>query len=347
MEAWPSPPGDTGLDVESTLLLSGSVSVVRSQAMTEDNGRQDGTAPVLSPSGWAALVGRWAFDDEPGAEIAYNGPTDPNLPYGLAVCDLAVRSGTIRTHIRFDALEGASAGIVLGYKSVAAEYLVVQLGAHGSAYLIARWEPGFGWRTLASAGASANLRPDREYVVKILLRGTKLRLEVDDVRVLDFELTSPMEGDQLGLFAWGPARVVFGRVSVDPERPRLFVAMQFSEPFDTLYREVIKPEAESLGLSVVRIDEVAGPGIVFEDIKRGIEEAAIVVAEITAPNQNVFYELGYAHALNKPTILLAQRGRDLAFDIRGYRVIFYDDSIGGKPTVEKAFKGHLQAILQP
>jgi len=50
--------------------------------------------------------------------------------------------------------------------------------------------------------------------------------------------------------------------------------------------------------------------------------------------------------LNKPTILLAQRGRDLPFDIRSYRVIFYDDSIGGKPAVERDLREHLHAILK-
>ena len=86
---------------------------------------------------------------------------------------------------------------------------------------------------------------------------------------------------------------------------------------------------------MVRVDQLTGPGIIFEDIKREIAEFKVVIAEITAPNQNVFYELGYAHALNKPTILLARRGRELPFDIRSYRVIFYDDTIGGKPEVER------------
>jgi nucleoside 2-deoxyribosyltransferase len=121
--------------------------------------------------------------------------------------------------------------------------------------------------------------------------------------------------------------------------------MQFGPPFDTLYTEVIRPTADDLELNVIRIDEIAGPGIIFEDIKRQIAEAKIVIADITAPNQNVFYELGYAHALNKPTILLAQRGKQLPFDIHSYRVIFYDDSIGGKPELERNLQKHLEAIL--
>jgi nucleoside 2-deoxyribosyltransferase len=123
------------------------------------------------------------------------------------------------------------------------------------------------------------------------------------------------------------------------------VALQFGEPYDTLYRSVIKPKATKLGFEVVRIDEVNQPGIIFQDIQRKIEDAKVVIAEITAPNQNVYDEVGYAHALNKPTILLAQRGRDLPFDIRSDRVIFYDDSIGGKPAVERTLREHPHAIL--
>jgi hypothetical protein len=70
------------------------------------------------------------------------------------------------------------------------------------------------------------------------------------------------------------------------------------------------------------------------------------VAEITTHNPNVFYELGYAHALRKPALLLVRRqeGETMPFDIRGYRAIFYDDSIGGKKTVERNLKQHLRAI---
>ena len=80
----------------------------------------------------------------------------------------------------------------------------------------------------------------------------------------------------------------------------------------------------------VRIDEKSGPGVIFQDMQREISQSDIVIAEITPANPRVFYELGYARALGKPTILLAQRGGKLPFDIASYRVVFYDDSIGGK-----------------
>jgi nucleoside 2-deoxyribosyltransferase len=72
----------------------------------------------------------------------------------------------------------------------------------------------------------------------------------------------------------------------------------------------------------------------------------LVIAEITPANPNVFYELGYAQALGKPTILLAQRGGTLPFDIRSFRVVYYDDTIGGKTRVEQDLARHLEAIAQ-
>ena len=49
--------------------------------------------------------------------------------------------------------------------------------------------------------------------------------------------------------------VVFQDFEVQRHEPTAFVAMQFGEPYDTIYRTVIRPEAKKLGIGVVRIDE--------------------------------------------------------------------------------------------
>jgi hypothetical protein len=191
-----------------------------------------------------------------------------------------------------------------------------------------------------------NLRYNKDYQLEVTQKGQRISLDVDGVPVLEHVLPSPLLGNQLGLYAMSRAPVLFKEFAVQRRAPNAFVAMQFGEPYDAMYRTVIRPKARSLGFDVTWIDEVNRPGIIFQDIQQKIEDAKVVIAEITAPNHNVYYEVGYAHALNKPTILLAQCGRDLPFDIRSYRVIFYDDSIGGKPLVEETLREHLQAILQ-
>ena len=221
-----------------------------------------------------------------------------------------------------------------------------QLGGWKSAYAIGEFVPGEGFRAIKLAGSIQNLEAGRAYELEVRQVGQRIVMLVDEVPIFEEVLARPLAGNQIGLFAWGRRKIRFQNVQVFSERPRAFVAMPFEEPFNTIYREVIQPEGERLGLEVVRVDEITGPGIIFEDIKREISESKVVIAEITSPNQNVFYELGYAHALNKPTILLARRGRELPFDIRSYPVIFYDDTIGGKPEVERNLIKHLRSVLQ-
>jgi hypothetical protein len=104
------------------------------------------------------------------------------------------------------------------------------------------------------------------------------------------------------------------------------------------------PVCEDLGLNAVRVDETFGPGIIIADIGEQITEAKIVIADITPRNPNVYYEVGYAHALNKPTIMIAEKPTELPFDISPYRVLFYENTIGGKDKVEKGLRKHLEAI---
>lgn len=298
---------------------------------------------------WAAISGNWTFPEH-AAHYSGAGETPMPATHGLAICDERFRDGLIRVTMRFDGADGplkeSSAGIVLGYHSESGGYLIVGLGSFDQAYSISEFIPATGWVRRRAAGSIQNLRFHQEYRVTATQKGQRLSLAVDDVPVLEHLLASPPAGNQLGVFAMSKSPVVFRDFAVLRKAPTAFVAMQFGEPYDTIYRAVIRPKAQALGFDVVRIDELNRPGIIFQDIQRKIEDAKVVIAEITAPNQNVYYEIGYAHALNKPTILLAQRGRELPFDIRSYRVIFYDDSIGGKPLVERTLREHLHSILR-
>jgi hypothetical protein len=306
-----------------------------------------------SPSHWAALTGGWSFPPDSPDSAGYEGPVQEPRPsgmalFGLALTDLRLRDGTAKVTIEFEDPMDSSAGIVLGFRSESASYLLPQLGGYGAAYAIADFHPGEGWKAVAMAGARQHLDAKHPYDLEIRQAGQKLLFSVDGIQIFEHFLPSPLEGTQVGVFGWGEKGIAFRQFRVRSERPRAFVAMQFGEPFDTIYKEVIRPEGEKLGLEVLRADEIPGPGIIFRDMQDRIAESNVVIAEISAPNQNVFYELGYAHALNTPTILLAQRGREdeLPFDIRSYRVIFYDNSIGGKVDVERNLTKHLRSVLQ-
>lgn len=120
--------------------------------------------------------------------------------------------------------------------------------------------------------------------------------------------------------------------------------MQFSAPYNELYVDVIAPVCEEMGLNAVRADDRYGPGVIIQDIERQINEAKIVVADISPVNPNVYYEVGYAHALRKPTVLIAERTTDLPFDVSPFRTLLYENTIAGKNQVEAGLRRHLEAI---
>jgi len=298
---------------------------------------------------WAAIAGRWRFPSP--ADVIYESPQQPNIPFGICVSNVRFSEGDAKVTITLQKADDkpTSTGegrILFGYRSMADPYISIGLGGFGFAYSIAQSDRARGWRAVSVAGSYDNLIVKHPYEILVRVRGQRLVLEVDGVQVLDHVLETPLPQGQLGLFTWGMDKVEFKNPCVRTEPGTAFVVMQFSDPYQTLYTDVIQPVIESYKLHVYHAGEVFGPGIVLEDITRGIVEARIVIAEITPPNQNVFYELGYAHALKKPTILLAESAKDLPFDVSGYRCLFYENSIGGKRKVEEGLRKHLDAILQ-
>lgn len=110
-----------------------------------------------------------------------------------------------------------------------------------------------------------------------------------------------------------------------------FIIMPFHEPCEQVYREVVKPELIKFDIKAERADEYPRAANIPEDIKQGIVRNDFSVVDISEDNPNVFYELGYAHAHDKELILISDKARsgNLPFDIRAYRILFYDiDQLG-------------------
>jgi hypothetical protein len=56
-------------------------------------------------------------------------------------------------------------------------------------------------------------------------------------------------------------------------------------------------------------------------------------------NANVFYEVGYAHALNKPCTLITKNSEDIPFDLKQHRHVIYGSSVNKlKNRLELEFK---------
>jgi len=119
-----------------------------------------------------------------------------------------------------------------------------------------------------------------------------------------------------------------------------FVMMPFSSETDVLYRNLIKPAVERHGLAALRADEMATPGSITEQIRVAIQQSRLCVADVSGKNPNVLYEVGIAHTLGKPTVLLTQDISDVPFDLRTIRHILYrlDALEAARTSLEKAIQ---------
>lgn len=294
---------------------------------------------------WAALEGRWLFS---GAKAVFEGSEGPGYPIGIAVRDLRLKKGTVRVSASLHDTKEGNARILFGFDPDSGNYFSAGIGGYGRAYALSEFVSGRGWHAVRATGTTANLKPDTSSEMILDILGQRVALSVNGVEVLRSDLPHPLLGDQVGLLAWGPSKVFFERLTATTSRPRAFVIMQFGEPFDDFFEHVIRRVADEQGFEAFRAKDVYKPGMILEDITRDIVESEVVIAEITSGNPNVFYELGYAHAIGKQVILMADRAvADLPFDIRGYRCIFYEDTIKGKPEVEEALRKHLEYIRRP
>lgn len=129
-----------------------------------------------------------------------------------------------------------------------------------------------------------------------------------------------------------------------------FVMMPFASPLGEYFSKIYEPAIEKAGLKAVRADDdIFGTGKIIDQIWNGINSAKVLIAELTSRNPNVYYELGLAHALKKPVVLVCSNEQDVPFDLKHIRVIYYDmhDPFWGIKLIEKVAENILSAISNP
>lgn len=137
---------------------------------------------------------------------------------------------------------------------------------------------------------------------------------------------------------------IFRGKSFKVDQKLSFVLMPFAEDFRPIYNEIIKPVVEKFGLKCIRADDLYGSKAIIEDIWKLVNEAKIIIADVTGKNPNVFYEIGLAHAIGKEVIIISQTIEDIPFDLRHLRCFIYKDSVAGFRKLESQLQQALGAI---
>ncbi len=121
----------------------------------------------------------------------------------------------------------------------------------------------------------------------------------------------------------------------------LFICPHGNEAVDQNYEMVIEPILKAHQFDVERADDLASAGPANEEISKAILKSKLIVADLTGERPNCYYEAGYAHALGKPVIILAQTGTTRHFNFPGIAWHYWNSSEDLKPKFEKLLLGTL------
>lgn len=131
-------------------------------------------------------------------------------------------------------------------------------------------------------------------------------------------------------------------VRIEPEaKSHVFVAMPFKKEMDDVFYYGIQQSVRAAGFICERIDQDAFTGDILDQVKKKIETAAVVIAELSGANPNVYLEIGYAWGKGRPTILLMKNDQDLLFDVRGQKCLKYERI----RDLEEALKNELKELI--
>jgi len=120
-------------------------------------------------------------------------------------------------------------------------------------------------------------------------------------------------------------------------------ARSFAAEFSDVYEIGIKETVQKLNLRCERVDEIEFNDSILSQIYKGIQSADLLIADVTGRNPNVFYEIGYAHALAKQVVLIAKDVADIPFDLKGHNHIIYG---GQLRTLKSKLEARLRSWLE-
>jgi hypothetical protein len=145
-------------------------------------------------------------------------------------------------------------------------------------------------------------------------------------------------------FSGFATRPFFGKPKRLEKAPHVFVLMPFDKKIRPVYDGPIKHACRSLRLSVERADDIFSASEIIADIWNAIVNCGALIADCTERNPNVFYELGLAHTIGKPVILISQRNEDVPFDVHYIRFIAYVASPTGLRKLESTLRKTLREV---
>lgn len=143
---------------------------------------------------------------------------------------------------------------------------------------------------------------------------------------------------------------IFGPNQYPVQSKLVFVLMPFQDRLSTIYQSIVRSSIEDdLKMVCRRADEIKSTNPVMQDIWKSICECRIVLADLTDFNPNVMYELGIAHTIGKPSLIIYQdqdTAKKFPFDLAHIRRINYEDNAAGGAKLRSEITAHIRAMVE-
>lgn len=166
------------------------------------------------------------------------------------------------------------------------------------------------------------------------------RIKKDQYETLNAVLK---DGSPEKLRSYAERLVSLAELIITPRQ--VFVIMSFSKDpaLEDVY-DTFKTACDAFRFQAFKVDEHIDPAQkrIVPEIVDSIEQSAFVIADVSEPKPNVYYELGWAQALGKPVIVTAKEGTALPFDIFDVPTIMW----ANQKSLRDALKAKIQKIAE-